>query len=675
LKHSLLVCIVSGAAAVLPIAGVAAPAIGFDPTALETRVDPCVDFYAYACGGWKAKNPLPSDHARYSRFEELDERNTLVVKDILEKAAVSRADRSPLERRLGDFYGACTDEAHANEARLSPVAADLAAVDKLASVRGLPALLADRATKGIPGFFNFGSEQDAQDSAKVIGAFSQGGLGLPSKDYYLDATENAKTIRAKYLVHVEKMFTLAGEPPARARADAATVMAVETILARGSLNREERRDPKRLYNVKTLAQLQALAPSFDFKAYLAARGAPPLATVNARMPAYLQHLEQVLSTRPLADVKTYLRWHVLRGAAPLLSQDFVEQAFDFQSRTLAGTKELAPRWKRCSNLATSVIGEAVGIAFVERTFGPDGKARMLTMVKDLEDALREDIQRLDWMTPVTKERALAKLAVIDNKIGYPAHPRDYAQVDIRPRDLVGNVQRVFAYESRRDLGKIGQPVDKAEWEMPPSEVNAYFSPPNNNVNFPAGILQPPFFDRAMDDAVNYGAIGMIIGHELTHGFDDEGRQYDVDGNLKDWWTPEDGKAFDERASCMVEQYGSYAPVPDLHINGRLTLGENVADNGGLRIAYDALMRRLAGTPEATRRIDGFTPTQRFFLGMAQGWCENSTDEVLRLITKTDEHTVNEFRVRVPVSNMPEFREAFSCHVGQPMAPASPCRVW
>ena len=674
MKHPVLVSAVLCASTAVPGTLGAEPKVGFDVSAIETRVDPCVDFYAYACGGWKARNPLPADRARYSRFEELQERNLLVVRDILEKAA-PRAGRSALEQRIGDFYGACMDEAHADEVGLAPVAADIAAVEKMAKTRDLPALLAARAGKGIPGFFTFGSEQDASDSAKVIGSFGQGGLGLPSKDYYLDQTENAKTIRAKYTAHVQKMLELAGAPPARAAADASTVMAVETILARGSLNREERRDPKRLYNIKTIAELQALAPSFDFPAYLAAIGAPRLATVNVRMPDYFRHLEQVLATRPLADVKTYLRWHVLRGSAPLLSRAFVQEAFDFQSRTLAGVKELAPRWRRCANLATQVIGEAVGIAFVERTFGEDGKARMLVMVKDLEEALRHDIARLDWMTAATKEKALAKLAVIDNKIGSPARPRDYAEVELRPRDLVGNVQRVFAYETRRDLAKIGQPVDKAEWEMPPSEVNAYFSPPNNNINFPAGILQPPFFDRAMDDAVNYGAIGMIIGHELTHGFDDEGRQYDVQGNLKDWWTPADGKAFDERAACMVEQYSRYAPVPDLHVNGRLTLGENVADNGGLRIAYDALMRRLAGTPEATRTIDGYTPAQRFFLGMAQGWCANSTEEILRLLTKTDEHTVNEFRVTGPVSNMPEFREAFSCREGQPMAPVNACRVW
>jgi putative endopeptidase len=675
LKHSVLVSAVLCAGLALAGDAGAAPNIGFDAGAVDRGVDPCVDFYAYACGGWMARNPLPADRARYSRFEELQERNDGVIRSILQQAAPSAPGRSPLERRIGDFYGACMDEARTDELGLAPVSADLAAVERVKSLRDLPALLAARADKGIPGFFSFGSEQDASDSAKVIGSFGQGGLGLPSRDYYLDDTENAKGIRAKYVAHVQKMLELAGAAPAPAARDAATILSLETMLARGSLTREERRDPKRLYNVKTMAELGALAPSFDFAAYLSAVGAPPLATVNVRMPGYFRHMQEVVATRPLSDVKAYLRWHVLRASAPLLSRPFVQQAFEFRSRTLAGVKELAPRWRRCSDLATSAIGEAVGIAYVEKTFGEEGKARMLAMVHDLEEALRRDITGLSWMTPPTREKALAKLAVIENKIGSPAHPRDYASVEISPRDLVGNVQRVNAYENRRDLAKIGQPVDKSEWEIPPSEVNAYFSPRNNNINFPAGILQPPFFDKAMDDAVNYGAIGMIIGHELTHGFDDEGRQYDAQGNLKDWWTPADSTAFDERAACVVEQYGRYAPVPDLHVNGRLTLGENVADNGGLRIAYEALMRRISGTPAATRVVDGFTPPQRFFLGMAQGWCANSTEEVLRLITKTDEHTVNEFRVTGPVSNMPEFREAFSCREGQPMAPANACRVW
>jgi putative endopeptidase len=673
-KHLLFVLFV-GFPLVMACSAAPKPADGFDASLIDKSIDPCTDFYQYSCGGWLKAHPLPSDQSSFGRFEELYERNTLVLKDILEQASQPTAQRTPVQQKIGDLYHACMDEAAANRNGIAPLKPDLAAIDQLNSKKDLASLLAMRHQRGIAGFFNFSSQQDAKDSSKVIGAFFQGGLGLPSKDYYLDQTDNAKQIREKYLAHMEKMFALAGETPEQAKADAAVVMNIETTLAHGSLNKEARRDPKRVYNPKSLSELQALAPGFNFRRYLSRVGAPSLKLVNAAEPAYFEQMQAVLNTQSLPAIKAYLRWHLIRTNAGLLSDDFVQENFNFNGRVLAGAKELKPRWRRCVSVADNNIGEGVGMAFVERTFGSEGKERMLTMVKNLEKALEDDITQLDWMTADTRKEALSKLKAIENKIGYPEHPRDYASVVIKPDDLVGDVAQLSSYESHRDLNKIGKPVDKSDWELTPSEVNAYFNPYQNNVNFPAGILQPPFFSRDIDDAVNYGAIGVIIGHELTHGFDDEGRQFDLKGSLQDWWTPADSKAFDERASCVVKQYEQYYPVPDLHINGKLTLGENVADNGGIRIAYNAWQNLSKDDPGGQKPIDGFTPDQRFFLGAAQAWCTNSSDEFLRLITKTDEHSVEEFRVKGMISNMPEFRKAFGCKTGQPMAPVNACRVW
>ena len=498
-------------------------------------------------------------------------------------------------------------------------------------------------------------------------------MGLPSKEYYLKTDPKSVETREKYLAHVQKMLALSGYTPDQAAAGAKAVMNIETALAKGSLAPVDRRDPQKVYHPMAIADLQKQTPSFDWKKYIVGVGTPPVESIDVVVAEFPAALNGVIDSSSLDDLKTYLRWHLLRDAAPLLSTDFVNENFDFYSKTLRGAREIRPRWKRCVRLTDHALGEALGIAYVQKTFGKDGKERMLHLVHNLEKALQDDINALGWMTPATKKEALIKLTAIANKIGYPEKWRDYSSIKIVPDDALGNAQRASAFEFKRQLDKIGKPVDKQEWGMTPPTVNAYYDPSMNNINFPAGILQPPFFDKNQDDAVNYGAIGVVIGHELTHGFDDEGRQFDAQGNLRDWWTPEDAKAFEERAACFSDQYGSYTAIDDVKVNGKLTLGENAADNGGMRIAHMALLETPEG--KANKKIDGFSRDQRFFIGFAQMWCENDTDQALRLLAQTNPHSPGKWRVVGAVTNMPEFQKAFSCKAGQAMVPAKQCRIW
>jgi endothelin-converting enzyme/putative endopeptidase len=597
----------------------------------------------------------------------------MVLRDILEKASKDTPGRNPIDRMIGDHYTACMDEKGIEAKGTKPIKAVLDRVAALPSKEALAGEVARLHPAGVNVLFRFRSVQDFKDATSVIAIADQGGLGLPDRDYYTKEDPRSVEIREKYVAHVGKMFGLLGDSPEAAAAGAKTVMEIETALAKVSLERVKRRDPANIYHKMPLAELVSLTPGFSWKDYLAGIRAPETTSLNVAVPDFFKGLETIIASTDLEKLKTYLRWQTVHAASDILPSAFVDEDFDFYGRTLSGSKELRPRWKRCVDRTDDELGEALGQRYVEATFGADGKERMLRMVVALEKALAEDIRTLPWMTETTKKQALAKLDAIANKIGYPDEWRDYSSVRISRDDAVGNSQRAGAFEFARQLGKIGKPVDKREWQMTPPTVNAYYNPLMNNINFPAGILQPPFFDRKMDDAVNFGGIGAVIGHELTHGFDDQGRKFAPNGTLQDWWTEQDGKEFESRATCIADQYSGYTAVADVKLNGRLTLGENTADNGGLRIAYMALKDTLKGKKVAS--VDGYTPEQRIFLGWAQVWCQNRTDEIARMLAQVDSHSPGEYRVNGVVSNMPEFQEAYQCKAGSAMTRENACRVW
>ena len=663
-------CLLTG---LLAAAGLSAQE-GFSTAWIDASADPCVDFYQYACGEWVKKNPIPPDQARWTRFQELAERNREILRKILEKAAAAGAERSQIEQQIGDYYAACMDEEAIEKKGLAPLEPELERIRSVSSKAGLPELVARLHRGGANVFFRFGPMPSFEDSEWHIADVDQGGLGLPERDYYFREDAKSKELREAYVKHVARMFELLGDEADAAEGRARTVMRIETALAKGSLDVTSRRDPKNIWHKKTVAELAKLGPSFDWKAYFRAVGAPQFEEVNVDTPEFIEAMDRVLRDESLADIKTYLTWQLLRRAAPLLPKAFVEENFNFYRKTLAGAKQMRPRWKRCVAMVDRDLGEALGQAYVAEAFPPESKQRMLKLVAALEKALEEDIKSLPWMTGKTKEKALEKLHAIRNKIGYPDKWRDYSKLRIADSDALGNYFRAQAHELAYQLAKIGKRVDPNEWHMTPPTVNAYYHPLENNINFPAGILQPPFFDPKLDDAPNYGAIGGVIGHELTHGFDDMGRKFDAEGNLKDWWTPEDAAAFEKRAQCFVEQYSAYTAVDGVKVNGKLTLGENVADNGGLRLALMALQDVLSAD-EKKRKIEGYTPEQRLFLGWAQVWCSNATDEAKRLRAQTDPHAPGRYRVNGVVSNMPEFWEAFQCKAPQPMVREKPCRVW
>jgi endothelin-converting enzyme/putative endopeptidase len=652
-------------------------AAGFDAKAIDRSVDPCNDFYQFACGTWMKENPIPSDQATWGRFSELTERNRATLRSLLEKVSDPKPGRSAIEAKLGDYYATCMDEAHVESLGAKPIAADLARINAITSKTELPALMGSLQHVGVTTFFGFGSDQDFKDSSQVIAEVDQGGLGLPDRDYYLNTDEKSLELRTKYVAHVEKMFALAGEPAAEAASDATAVMTIEMELAKHALDRVSRRDPNKVYHKMTREALAELAPDFAWTKFYEGGQIPEFVDVNVAEPEYIRGMAAAVAAQPLPAIKAYLRWHKISEASPLLSKPFVDEHFDFYGRTLQGRKENLPRWKRCVQYADGDLGEALGQLYVEATFGADGKRRMLEMVNHLESALKKDIETLDWMTPETKKQAAIKLAAFTRKIGYPDKWRDYSSLTIVRGELVGNSDRANAFEHHRQLAKIGKPVDRGEWLMTPPEVNAYYNPQNNEIVFPAGILQPPFFDKAMDDGVNYGAIGAVIGHEMSHGFDDQGSKFDKDGNLKDWWAEADAKEFQKRTQCIVDQYSRSIAIDEVHVNGKLTLGENVGDNGGLRIAFMALQEALAGkaSDENAAKIDGFTPLQRFFLGWGQIWCQNVRPEDARRRAMLDPHSPGRARVNGVVSNMPEFAKTYGCKAGSPMVNATQCRVW
>jgi putative endopeptidase len=646
---------------------------GFDPAALDRAADPCVNFYQYACGGWMTANPLPGDHSRFGRFDALQERNRTVLQNILESASTNKPGRAVLEREIGDYYAACMDQKTIDAKGLAPIKADLDRILAIADKAHVTDLTAWMNHAGTTAFFRFSASQDAKDSANVIADIDQGGIGLPDRDYYIKTDEKSVDLRKQYIAHIANMFVLIGDSAEIAAKKSDAVMAIELALAKGSLDNVARRDPNNLYHKMTLKELAALAPTFDWRKFFNQTGAPAFDSLNVDVPEFVKTMQAVITDTSLDDLKTYLSWHLLHDNADVLPKTFQDETFQFFGKTLSGAKEMRPRWKQCVDQTDGQIPDALGQNFIDKTLGEEGKRRAQQMVRAIEKAMEDDIKALDWMTPATKEQALIKLHAIANKIGSKERWLDYSKVKITRDDAYGNADRTSKFEVDRQLAKIGKPVDKTEWQMSQPTVNAYYDPQHNDINFPAGILQPPFWDNTLDDAVNYGAIGAVIGHELTHAFDDEGRQFDAQGNLRDWWTDKDAKAFEERAQCIVKEYSDFKAVDDVHLKGELTLGENTADNGGLRLAYMALMDTLAGKTPPKR--DGFTAQQRLFLGWAQVWCENRTDEAARMHAQVDPHSPGEFRVNGVVSNMPEFAQAYSCKVGQPMVKGPACRVW
>ncbi len=646
-----------------------------DLSAMDRSVDPCTDFFRYSCGTWIKKNPIPPDQARWDVYAKLEEDNERFLWGILEQTSKPVATRSSTKAEIGDYYYACMDEAAVEKAGARPLEAELEQIAAIQSIRDLAGYLARQhlALAGDHMLFGFGSNQDYADSNRVIAFASAGGLGLPDRDYYFKTDPKSEETRLKYLEHVQNMFELIGEPREGAEKDARIVMDIETALAKASLTRVEKRDPYKLFHKMNRAQFVALTPAIAWPIYFSGLNVPDTSVINVTEPAFYKELQNQLQARSLADWKTYLRWHVVHGKAPYLSSAFANANFDFFSKYLHGIEEMPPRWKRCVRRVDDDLGEALGQVFVERTFGPDTKQRALLMTKEVESAMQNEIRQLPWMGDRSKQRALEKLHAIVNKIGYPDKWRDYSSIRIVRDDYFGNVERATQFENRREIAKIGKPVDRGEWQMTPPTVNAYYDPQMNDINFPAGVLQPPLYDPKLDDAPNYGNTGATIGHELTHGFDDEGRQFDAKGNLKDWWTKNDASEFEKRAKCVSDQYSAYTIVDDIKINGKLTLGEDVADLGGTFLAY--LAWKNATKSQDLKPLDGFTPDQRFFIGMAQWACGDERPESKRQSAITNPHSPNEYRINGVVSNMPEFGKAFSCHIGQPMVREQPCKVW
>jgi putative endopeptidase len=673
LPHLTIVCAAALALATAVPALAGPPAL--DPANLDTTCAPCRDFFGYANGGWLRHATIPATQSRWGSFDELAERNRIAQVAILESAAADRAAKAGSERAmLGAFWTAAMDSARADAAGAKPIAPLLASVDRLRSTREIGARLGALHDQGLGGLFSFRAAQDPGASDVMIATAGQGGLGLPDRDYYFRDDSASRVIRAEYVAHVERAFVLAGQPPARAKADAALVMSLETELARASMTSVQRRDPKAVYNKQPLDSLRAAMPGFDWDGYLAARGAKPPAQVNVAQPAFFRAVGGLLESRTLAAWRAYLRWNVIDATSPYLSSAFAEEAFRF-GRQLSGAKAQAPRWQRALRWTDGDLGDLLGRAYVKEHFPPAARERALTMVRNLEAALADRLVTLEWMSEATRQAALAKLQAFENKIGYPDTWRDYAGVTLARDALLANHLSARRYESRRNMARIGQPVERGEWSMTAPTVNAFYSSSLNSINFPAGILQPPFYDPSWDDATNYGGIGAVIGHEMTHGFDDRGRQFDARGNLRDWWTPEDAANYRARADQVAAQYAAYTVLDTLHLNGRLTLGENIADLGGVAIAYHALQRALAGQPRAT--LDGYTPEQRFFLSYAQIWRQVARDEAKRTQVQTDPHSPAVWRVNGTLSSLPEFEQAFGCRPGDPMVrdAAVRTRIW
>ena len=658
----------------------------FNVDDVDRSVDPCVDFYAFTCNKWMAANPIPADQASWSHWDKLQLWNEQVLKQILEDASKDAAQRSAIQQKIGDYYASCMDENAIHDKGVGAIQPELDRIaamnrksqlgEEIAHIHSITYQLAPGSDSGAhTAAFGYSSQQDFDNASLVVAAADQGGLGLPDRDYYTREDAKSVELRQQYAAHVKKILELLGESSEQAARDSSTVMDMETALAKASMDIVKRRDPANLNHKLTREELRALTPDFSWDDYFKVTASPLTDHYLVATPDFYKGFNQLIKSQSLDNWKTYLRWHLASDSAPLLTKAFVDENFDFYGRKLFGQQEQRPRWRRCTGYVDRDLGEALGQAYVEKTFSPEKKARTLKLVHQLEDALGSDVEQLDWMSPETKKQAMVKLRAIADKIGYPNQWRDYSSVNIVRGDALGNAYRSGEFELHRQLAKIGKPVDRGEWLMTPPTVNAYYDPQLNTINFPAGILQPPFFDQDMDDAANLGAVGAIIGHELTHGFDDQGRKFDPQGNLRDWWTEEDAKKFEARTKCVSQEYSGFEATPGTKLNGDLTLGENTADNGGLRMAYMAMQKTRASGQAANAKADSLTPEQRFFVSFGQAWCSNMTPEVLRFLAQSNPHSPPRARVNGVVSNMPEFERAFSCKAGQPMVRANQCRVW
>jgi predicted metalloendopeptidase len=657
----------------------ARPAPGFNIDTIDKSVDPCVDFYEYSCGNWIKNAEIPADQAQWVSFIELHERNMDIMRGILEKASKGGPSRNAIDQKIGDMYGSCMDEKTVNTQGLAALRPELDRIDAVKDKQALIDEIARVHMMGANPLFAFYSASDLHNADQVIANIDQGGLTAPDRDYYLKDDDKTKAVRQHFVDYMTEVFTLAAKEGMQAGTpsqEADTVLRIETSLAKAEMDRTSRRDPKNRDHKMQRDEAVTLASNFYLDRYFKDVNAPNFTSLNVGNPDFFKQINSVLDSESLDNLKTYVKWHLLNASAPWLSDPYVLANFKMQ-QALTGQKEIQARWKRCTNLVDRELGEALGQRYVDVAFPPESKARMLKMVHALEKSLGEDIQNLSWMSDETKKQAAVKLAAINNKIGYPDVWRDYSSVAIKPGDLLGNVQRANEFESKRDVNKIDKPLDRKEWGMTPPTVNAYYSPSYNEIVFPAGILQPPFFDPKMDDAVNFGGIGLVIGHELTHGFDDQGRKFDPQGNLHDWWTKEDGEEFEKRAACVANEYSSFTAVDDLKLNGKLTLGENTADNGGARVSLMALEHVIADDKSGkdSQSIDGYTPQQRFFLGFGRVWCEKRRPEVARMRVLVDPHSPGKWRVDGVVQNMPEFQKAWSCKAGQPMVAENACHVW
>ena len=662
----------------------------FDPTLIDKALNPCDDFYKYACNKWLAANPIPPDQVYWSTGSGLELWKATALRETLEANSKDDPKRTPVQQKIGDYWAACMDESGIEAAGLKPLQPELGRIAALKSKTEITLEIAhlhhmfhgaweqsDNQTNSP--FFGFTGQQDYDDASKVVAQIDQGGLSLPNRDYYINTDEKSVETLKKFRTHLQKMFVLVGETEAQASADAGTVIELETAMAKAQMDNVKRRDPKNVNNKMSLAQIRELTPSIEWDVYLKAVNAPASDHYIVTAPDFFRAEDKLLAEHPLEHWKTYMRWEVIGHAAPYLTKAMVDENFDFFAHTLAGQEQNLPRWRRCTNAADRDLGEALGQAYVDRAFPPESRARTIEMVHAIERAMHDDIESATWMTPATKEQAIVKLKGIEDKIGYPSHWRDYSSVKITRESYLINEEHASSFEFERWVAKIGKPVDRGEWTMTPPTINAYYDPQLNTINFPAGILQPPFFEKTMDDSVNYGAIGMVIGHELTHGFDDQGRKFDAHGNLRDWWTAEDGKQYDERGKCISDEYTQEVPDagPGVKQNGLLTQGEDTADNGGIHLALFALEAELKkqGKSLDDKGPDGWTYRQRFFLSNAYSWCANIRPEVARLAVTTDPHSLPIFRIDNVVSNMSEFAQAFGCKAGQKMVRANACRVW
>ena len=657
------------------------PAPAFDTAAINTSADPCTDFYKFACGNFATLHPLPSDQTGVDQFYQLYNVNTQELNGILQKYAAGATSRTPNEQKIGDYYAACMNTPLIDQKGLAPLQPLLTKIDNVTKP-GLIALTGELQRIGVNAFFGFGEEQDYKDSTRQLADVDQGGIGLPERDYYTRTGDKDKQIRDQYVAHIAKMLTLAGEPTAQASTDATNILAFETKLALASMTNTERRDPEVTYHPQSLATFEASIAPVSFGPFLEAIHSPKIDSLINANPAFFPAMVAAVRAADMQTIRAYLRFQLLTTFASKLPTPIYEENFNFYGRQLEGQPEIQLRWKLCSNAVDGALGEALGQVYVSQYFAGDSKAKTLQMVHDIEASMDKDIDTLDWMSPATRVRAKEKLHAVADKIGYPGHWRDYSTLTISPTDALGDDQRATAFENDRQLNKIGKPVDHNEWGMTPPTVNAYYNPSMNDINFPAGILQPAFYDPHADLAVNYGHIGSIIGHELTHGFDDEGKKFDGAGNMTDWWTPEDTKKFEAKTACEVNEYGSFVAVPgttpadDVHVNGKLTLGENTADNGGLVLAYIAYLDRAKKEGlDTEKKIDGYTGPQRFYISYAQNWCENARPEQTRNQVLTDPHSPDHFRANGAIVNQPGFAAAFSCKKGTPMVPTTSCRVW